>query len=58
MVSKVNKVILNEDETQQLTELFQGHECLWNTTSGRYHRREHRAAATTSIKIAMVMSTG
>jgi len=45
MASEINNVFLNMDETKQSIELFQGHECLCNTTSGHYHRREHRTAA-------------
>ena len=56
MTSKINNVFFNEDESKQLTELLPVSECLCNTSSGRYHRREHREAELSSITIAMVAS--
>jgi len=51
---KINNVFINMDETKQLTELFQGHESLSNTISGRYHQREHQAVAMMSITTNVV----
>ena len=46
----VKEVNLSRNQTQQLIELYECEEDLWNVSSDRYHKKECRDAALMRIK--------